>query len=184
MNSVSPKPLDSAPPLHHVIVVGGTALEWEALADEQWAERIAELGKVADHVGVRWLVLRPFTGSSIIGAPVRTQVVGSCVVEAQPDGDGRERFVRAAATLHAADKPITERAIDELLNAPSDVDPDLVVIIGASHCMPPSLVWELAYSELVYVDTSWHNFGAANLDEAITSYASRHRRFGAIDSDD
>ena len=67
MNSVSSKPLDSAPALHHVIVVGGTVREWEALADDQWADRIAELGKVADHVGARWLVLRPFTGAAADG---------------------------------------------------------------------------------------------------------------------
>ncbi len=182
MNSVSSKPLESAP-LHHVIVVGGTLREWQALADDQWADRIAELGKVADHVGARWLVLRPFNGSAADGGPARTQTVGNCVVEAQPDGDGRERFVRAAATLQAARKPITESAIDALLNAPADVDPDLVVIVGAGHRTPPSLVWELAYSELVYVDTTWHDFSATHLDEAIASYSSRHRRFGGIDSD-
>ena len=181
MNSVSSAPLDSAPALRHVIVVGGTVHEWEALADDQWTDRIAELGKVADHVGARWLVLRPLTGSSPDGALVRTQTVGGCVVEAQPDGDGRERFVRAAATLQAARKPITEAAIDALLNAPAEVDPDLVVIVGAGRRTPPSLVWELAYSELVYVDVSWHEFGATQLDEAIASYASRHRRFGGID---
>ncbi|MCE9623377.1 MAG: undecaprenyl diphosphate synthase family protein [Actinomycetia bacterium] len=178
---MSSKPLDSAPPLQHVIVVGGTAREWEVLADDQWADRIAELGKVADHVGARWLVLRPLSGSAADGAPVRTQTVGGCIVEAQPDGDGRERFVRAAATLQVGGKPITEAAIDALLNAPAEVDPDLVVIVGADHRMPVSLVWELAYSELVYVDTSWQEFSAVHLDDAIASYASRHRRFGGID---
>ncbi len=181
MNSVSSTPNDSAPPLHHVIVVGGTVGEWQALADDQWVDRIAELGKVADHVGARWLVLRPFIGTAVDGALVRTQTVGGCIVEAQPDGDGRERFVRAAATLQAAGQQITETAIDALLNAPADVDPDLVVIVGAGHRTPPSLVWELAYSELAYIDVSWHDFSAAHLDEAISSYASRHRRFGGID---
>jgi len=181
MNSVSSTSVDTAPPLHHVIVVGGTVREWEALADDQWTDRIAELGKVADHVGARWLVLRPFSGSAADGSLVRTQTVGSCVVEAQPDGDGRERFARAAATLQATGKQITEAAIDALLNAPAEVDPDLVVIVGARPCTPPSLVWELAYSELVYVDTAWHDFTAVHLDEAIASYFSRHRRFGGID---
>jgi len=181
MKSLSSRPLDSTAQLHHVIVVGGTLQEWEALADDQWADRIAELGKVADHVGADWLVLRPFEGASTGAVPVRTQTVGSCVVEAQPDGDGRERFVRAAASLQAAGKAITETAIDTLLNAPADADPDLVVIVGATHRTPPSLVWELAYSELVYVGTSWHDFGAAHLDDAIASYAGRHRRFGGID---
>ena len=67
------------------------------------------------------------------------------------------------------------------LSPPADADPDLVVVIGADHRMPPSLVWELAYSELVYVDTTWQHFGAGHLDDAIGSYAHRHRRFGCID---
>ena len=181
MKTVSSKPLDSAVPLHHVIVVGGTLHEWEAIADDQWADRLAELGKVADHVGARWLVLRPFEGASADAVAVRTQTVGNCVVEAQPDGDGRERFVRAAFALQAAGKPISETTIDELLNAPAEVDPDLVVIVGATHRTPPSLMWELAYSELVYAGISWAEFGAAHLEEAIASFASRHRRFGGID---
>jgi undecaprenyl diphosphate synthase len=178
---VSSQPIESAPPLRHLVVAGGTLQEWESLAEEQWTDRIAELGKVADHVGARWLVLRPFAGSTTHAMPVRTHTVGGCVVEAQPDGDGRERFVRAALSLQAASQRITETAIDRLLNAPATVDPDLVVIVGAGHRTPPSLVWELAYSELVYADVSWQNFGAVHLDEAIASYAHRHRRFGGID---
>lgn len=178
---VSSKPLESPPPLRHLIVVGGTQREWASLAQGQWVDRMTELGKVADHAGARWLVLRPFEGSPVAGTSVRTLTVGGCAVEAQPDGDGRERFVCAATALQTAGQPITERAIDALLNAPADADPDLVVIIGAGHRMPPSLVWELAYSELVYIDTDWRHFGAVHLDEAIASYAHRHRRFGGID---
>ena len=182
---MSSQPLDSAPPLHHLIVVGGTLRDWASLAADQWTDRLTELGKVADHIGARWLILRPFANSvngvALAEVPVRSMTVGGCAVEAQPDGDGRDRFVRAAATLQAAGQPITESAIDTLLNAPAEVDPDLVVIVGASHRTPPSLVWELAYSELVYVDTTWQHFGAAHLDDAIGSYAHRHRRFGGID---
>lgn len=181
MNAVSSK-VDSAAPLHHLIVVGGTLHEWNALAEHQWIDRLTELGKVADHVGARWLVLRPFSGAPIdTTPPIRTRTVGNCVVEAQPDGDGRERFVRAAAALRAAGNEITESAIDALLNAPAEVDPDLVVIVGAGNRTPPSLVWELAYSELVYVDCAWHDFSATHLDEAIGLYAHRHRRFGGVD---
>lgn len=180
MNPVSSK-VDSAAPLHHLIVVGGTLHEWDALAEHQWADRLSELGKVADHVGARWLVLRPFAGMPTDTIPVRARTIGNCVVEAQPDGDGRERFVRAAEALRIEGKEINELAIDALLNAPAEVDPDLVVIIGSGNRTPPSLVWELAYSELVYVDCAWHDFSATHLDEAIGLYAHRHRRFGGVD---
>jgi len=168
--------------LRHVIVVGGTPAEWAALPAEQWASRLAELGKVADHVGARWLALRPF-GPHAGGAQAvaHEATVGVCHVAALPDADGRARFTGAVAALQAAGTPITEASISAALNAPADGDPDLVVVVGASHRMPPSLVWELAYSELVYVDTTWQHFGAGHLDEAIGSYAHRHRRFGGID---
>lgn len=176
----------------HLVVVGGSLREWRKLDDAAWRYRLGELGKVADHAGVRWLVLRPFgdarqtleaAAASPEPAPeiLRTTTVGSCLVFAQSVGDGRARFVQAAAALHEAGEQITEAAIDAALNAPADADPDLVVIVGSQHRSPPSLVWQLAYSELVYADGGWEQFGAGQLDEAIKSYASRHRRFGGID---
>lgn len=168
--------------LRHVIVVGGSLADWAATPDDQWADRLAELGKVADHVGAHWLVLRPFGPGDEGASPAAHEVtVGSCLVTAVPDADGRGRFTRVVAALQADGTAISEATISAALNAPADADPDLVVVIGADHRMPPSLVWELAYSELVYVDTTWQHFGAGHLDDAIGSYAHRHRRFGGID---
>ncbi|MDO8389927.1 MAG: undecaprenyl diphosphate synthase family protein [Actinomycetota bacterium] len=171
--------------LHHVIVVGGTLAEWAGLSDEQWSTRLTELGKVADHVGARWLVLRPYGPSVGLEVeptlPERSATVGSCSVVAQPDADGRRRLARAAGALQASGSQITEATISAQLNAPATVDPDLAVVLAPSHRMPPSLVWELAYSELVFVDTEWQYFGPQQLDEAMASYAHRHRRFGGVD---
>ena len=177
----------SAPPtdqvlLHHVIVVGGTAGEWAGASDELWATRLGELGKVADHAGVRWLVLRPYGpgGGSPVGAE-RSAQVGNCLVVAQPECDGRRRLTEAVAALQADGAAITEPSIGARLNAPAEADPDLVVVLAPSHRMPPSLVWELAYSELVFVDAEWAHFAASQLDEAMAAFAQRHRRFGGVD---
>jgi undecaprenyl diphosphate synthase len=173
--------------LHHIIVVGGTTAEWAADTADR-AVRLAELGKVVDHVGASWLTVRPFgsvAGSTAAAgstsAPVTELVVGSCLVVADPAADGRERLARAVAGLQASGAEITEATIGAALNAPARADADLVVVVGAAHRMPPSLIWELAYSELVFVDTTWQHFGPAHLEEAIGSYAHRHRRFGGID---
>jgi undecaprenyl diphosphate synthase len=40
------------------------------------------------------------------------------------------------------------------------------------------LLWQLAYSELVFVDTLWPDFGPRELQHALAEYASRRRRFG------
>ena len=179
---MSAKPAEGVS-LQHIIVVGGSAAEWASLDGEQLAGRAAELGKVADHVGASWLTIRPFGSVN----PSETQAasseapVGSCLVVTDPEADGRARLTRAVAGLQAAGSEITEATIGAALNAPAQADPDLVVVVGAKHRMPPSLVWELAYSELVFVDTAWQHFGPAHLEEAIGSYAHRHRRFGGID---
>jgi Putative undecaprenyl diphosphate synthase len=168
-------------PLRHIIVVGGTPAEWASLGEQQWTDRLAELGKVADHVGASWLTLRPYSVDGVSGVPERNADVGGCLVAAQPMADGRRRVAEAVAALHEHHRPVTEVAIAEQLNLPALADPDLVVVVGSDHRLPGSLVWELAYAELVFVATDWQHLGAAHLDEAISSYAHRHRRFGGID---
>lgn len=165
-------------PLRHILVVGGSGAEWAGMSEVEWRQRLDEFGKVADHVGASWLTLRPMSGS---GASERETAVGGCVVAAQPEADGRTRVAAAVAALVAAGEPITEAAIAERLNWPALADPDLVVVLGPSHRLPASLVWELAYAELVFLDTDWTHLGAAHIADAIANFAQRHRRFGGID---
>ena len=54
-------------------------------------------------------------------------------------------------------------------------------MLGPHDRLPSSLVWELAYSELVYVDTPWAELCADDLIDAITTFRQRHRRFGGLD---
>ena len=46
---------------------------------------------------------------------------------------------------------VDEKAVAGVLYEPADVEPDLVLVLGPPTRLPPSLVWELAYSELVFV---------------------------------
>jgi hypothetical protein len=179
MGAMSPSA--DTPVLRHVIVVGGTLDEWASMSDAQWADQLAELGKVADHVGASWLTVRPYGGTTTAHVAERSLQVGHCGVAAHPQADGRARIADAVNALLAAGQPVTDGAIAAQLNAPAEADADLVVVLGSGHRLPPSLVWELAYSELVFIDTEWSHLGAAHLDEAIGSYARRHRRFGGID---
>ncbi len=175
-------PTTDVAPLRHIIVVGGALQEWSSMSAEQWSARLNELGKVADHVGAQWLTLRPFSGDASESLPAgHSATVGGCLVRAQPQPDGRARVAAAIAELHGRGEDITEASIAGWLNSPADDDPDLVVVVGSGHRLPTSLVWELAYSELVFVDVAWSHLVAAHLEDAITSYSHRHRRFGGID---
>ena len=57
-------------------------------------------------------------------------------------------------------------------------EPDLFIRSGGDRRISNFLLWQLAYTELVFSDTLWPDFGAADLDRAFEDFASRQRRFG------
>jgi len=57
-------------------------------------------------------------------------------------------------------------------------EPDLFIRTGGEQRISNFLLWQLAYSELYFTERLWPDFDAAALDEAITSYRARERRFG------
>jgi undecaprenyl diphosphate synthase len=65
---------------------------------------------------------------------------------------------------------------------PAEQEVDLVVVMGPPHRMPESMVWELAYSELVFLDIAWSDLNSSHLELAIDDFNRRHRRFGGLDS--
>jgi undecaprenyl diphosphate synthase len=57
-------------------------------------------------------------------------------------------------------------------------DPDLLIRTSGELRISNFLLWQLAYSELVFVDTLWPDFGENDLRQAVVAYAGRRRRFG------
>ena len=57
-------------------------------------------------------------------------------------------------------------------------DPDLLIRTSGELRISNFMLWQLAYSELVFVETPWPDFGHAELLEALLAYAGRRRRFG------
>lgn len=169
--------------LRHIMVVGGTLRDWEDLGDQRWDERVDRLGAVADQAGASFLTLRAFE-PGIDPADLQSweRQVGSCHVIVDPCGDGRQRFAEAMQGLQP-DEPVNEATVAEALYAPADCEPDLIVVLGESTRLPPSLVWELAYSELVFHPMGWHELSPDDLVEAIADFARRERRFGGLDDE-
>jgi undecaprenyl diphosphate synthase len=56
--------------------------------------------------------------------------------------------------------------------------PDLFIRTGGEQRISNFLIWQLAYSELYFVDTLWPDFSDEDLDAALRWYAGRQRRFG------
>ena len=57
-------------------------------------------------------------------------------------------------------------------------DPDLLIRTGGEMRISNFLLWQAAYSELYFSDRLWPDFDEAALDEAISAYGARERRFG------
>jgi undecaprenyl diphosphate synthase len=185
-----PSEPNTAPPtdggLRHVMLVGGTLADWRDLGADRWRERIQALGEAAAAEGASWLTLRPYAaGSEAVATRRHEHTVVSegrrCTVIVEPTADGRTRFATAMADLDPG-VPVSEDSVSAVLYAPAEAEPDLVVVLGPEDRLPPSLVWELAYAELVFVDTTWDELDVKHVHVAAAEFASRHRRFGGIET--
>ena len=97
------------------------------------------------------------------------------------DYGGRAEIVEAARRLVAdgvAADDVDEEAIAARLSAPELPDPDLLIRSSGELRLSNFMLWQLAYTELVFTDTLWPDFGEADLREALGEYARRRRRFG------
>ena len=98
---------------------------------------------------------------------------------------GRDEIVRAV------DKIISLNQIGELIVSSEDLikrnldcanipDPDILIRTGGEQRLSNFMLWELAYSELFFVNTYWPDFTKEELIDIINQYKNRERRFGDI----
>jgi len=97
------------------------------------------------------------------------------------DYGGRAEIVEAARKL--VESGVEPREIDENvfaanLYAPDMPDPDLLIRTSGELRVSNFLLWQLAYTELVFVDRHWPDFSPRDLEAALSAYARRRRRFG------
>ena len=77
----------------------------------------------------------------------------------------------------AADE-VDEAAVAERLQAPDLPDPDILLRASGERRISNFLLWQCAYSELIFTDTLWPDFGEDDLRRALDEYARRERRYG------
>jgi len=87
---------------------------------------------------------------------------------------GRAEIVDAAARYDGGG----EEAFRALLYAPEMHDPDLVIRTSGERRLSNYLMWQTAYSELVFRDELWPDFTREAFEASLGEYASRKRRFG------
>jgi undecaprenyl diphosphate synthase len=94
------------------------------------------------------------------------------------------RAVRRLALEVAAGKlsanAITPELLTRNLDAPDIPDPDVIIRTSGEQRLSNFLLWQAAYSELVFVSTNWPDFDRSTLEQAIAEYRRRERRFGGL----
>lgn len=91
---------------------------------------------------------------------------------------GRWDMAQAAAQVAAQGLALTEENINAALALAHVPDPDLLIRTGGELRLSNFLLWQAAYTELLFSDRLWPDFDAADLDAAIAQFALRERRFG------
>lgn len=98
--------------------------------------------------------------------------------------DAARRFAEAVAAGKNAPSDLDETLFRGLLATSDSPPPDLIVRPSGEQRLSNFLLWEAAYAELVFQDVLWPDYGEEHLRAAITEFAARDRRYGAIVADD
>ena len=100
---------------------------------------------------------------------------------------GRQEIARAAkraaeevASGRMKAQDITPELLAQYLDAPDVPDPDVIIRTSGEQRLSNFLLWQSAYSELVFVPTYWPDFDRAALESALAEYGRRERRFGGL----
>lgn len=97
---------------------------------------------------------------------------------------GRAEIIDAVRQLVRDEVPVNkidEKALRARLYHPELPDPDLVVRTSGEHRTSNFLLWEMAYSELVFTDVLWPDFRREDLFGTVEEFQLRERRFGGLE---
>ncbi|MCD8321597.1 MAG: di-trans,poly-cis-decaprenylcistransferase [Oscillospiraceae bacterium] len=94
---------------------------------------------------------------------------------------GRDEIIRAAKKWAAEGCPeLTEERFGGYLWSAGVPDPDLLIRPGGEMRISNYLLWQMAYTEMVFSDVLWPDFDEREIDKAIEIYHSRNRRYGDV----
>jgi undecaprenyl diphosphate synthase len=158
--------VESDDSLVHIVIAGGSIADWAVYED-------------------RFISIYPYGPSPHDDQFSRSQLerqitLDGVQISVHASTDGQERICQALFEI-GSNEVVSEALLDERLFGDAG-EPDLVVVLGPAQCLPYSLVWELAYSEIVFVDEPWTELSLASISSAIQEYALRHRRFGGVNA--
>lgn len=132
--------------------------------DESLQRLIAEVeAKTATNTGLQLVVAFNYGGKAEITEAVREIARGV-----------------AAGTIRPED--ITEATVERALYTSGIPDPDIIIRTSGERRFSNFLLWQGAYSELIFVEENWPDFDEATFLRVLEEYAGRERRFGGIEA--
>jgi undecaprenyl diphosphate synthase len=185
--------------------MGVRALTLFAFSSENWRRPVDEVGALMklflhtlraearqlDRNGVR---LRIIGDRSAFPEPLQREVAAAEALTEQNTGlqlniaanyGGRWDILNAAKAMvedvlsgRVDPEKIDEARFSSYLSLAELPEPDLFIRTGGEQRVSNFLLWQLAYTELYFTETLWPDFDARFLEEAISAFASRQRRFG------
>lgn len=91
-----------------------------------------------------------------------------------------QAFARDVAAGKCAPEDMNEELLSSYLYSAGVPDPELIIRPSGEMRTSNFLLWQSAYSEFVFMDILWPDFGPKDLDAAINEYCQRNRRFGGV----
>ena len=157
------------------------------LLEQYLGEAIEKMER--DHIRLHF-----FGDTSVLSPKLRELIRRTDAISAKLEGfqaniclnyGGRDEIVRAARAYAAqvaagAPNDLDEARFGSLLYSAGIPDPDLLIRPGGEQRLSNFLLWQSAYTELVFTDTLWPDFDEAEINRAIAAFQQRDRRFGGI----
>ena len=99
---------------------------------------------------------------------------------------GRDEIVKATQKISEEVKKgninvedIDEKMVGDYLYTKGQPDPDIMIRTSGELRLSNFLLWQLAYTEFVFLNKYWPDFNEKDLDNAVEDFQKRHRNFGA-----
>ena len=122
--------------------------------------------------------------NAITGAEELTKANDKVLLNVAFNYGGRDEILNAVRRMMSdgvAPETLDEELFGQYLYTRDSPDPDLIIRTGGEQRLSNFLLWQAAYSEYYHTPVLWPDLDEAELDRALTAYAQRQRRFGALD---
>ena len=92
----------------------------------------------------------------------------------------KDEIIRAVKKLNEQNLEVTEENLESCLDTAGMGDVDVLIRTSGEVRLSNYLLWQNAYAEMFFTQTYWPDFNEAELDDILSDFAKRERRFGGI----